>query len=140
LSKGRFLVLDPSDSPVGLLADARDWTLLVRSSTKLEVQLTGVNCVKEICALLLLLDVSVDEERISLRVDVFHHDLKSVEAASLGDLDFSTETLEEVLIDNAIGGCEESKYVRNEVTLIIVQTIVPVMKIFGKINLLGGPE
>lgn len=34
-------------------------------------------------------DVGVDEQRVHLRVDVFHRQLEPVEAAGFGDLDFS---------------------------------------------------
>jgi len=73
-------------------------------------------------------------------VDVLHHDLEAVEAAGLGDLNLATETLNQVLIDNAIRGSEEGKDVGDEVALVIVQAVVPVVQILGQINLLGGPE
>lgn len=63
---------------------------------------TSVNGVEEVGALLLLLDVCVDEERVHLGVDVLHHDLKSVETACLWYLHLSTEALNKVFIDNTI--------------------------------------
>ena len=53
-------------------------------------------------ALSLLLDVCVDEEGVCLGVDVLHHDLETVKASSLWDLDFTAEALEEVLVDNSV--------------------------------------
>lgn len=91
--------------------------------------LTGVNGVEEVCALLGLLDVGINEERVGFGVDVFHHDLETVETTSLGDLDFSAEALNEVLVDNTVGGGEEGKDMGDEVTLIVVQAVVPIMKI-----------
>ena len=35
-------------------------------------------------------------------MDVLHHDLEPVEAARLWDLDFAAETLDEVLVDDAV--------------------------------------
>ena len=102
--------------------------------------LTGVNGIEEVGALLGLLDISVDEQGVGLGVDVLHHDLEAVEATGLGNLDLSTETLDKVLVDNAVGGGEEGQDVGNEVTLIVVQAVVPVVKILGEINLLSGPE
>ena len=54
-----------------------------------------------------LTNVCVDEQRVHLGVDVLHHDLEAVEAASFRYLDFRAEALDEVLVDNAIGCCEE---------------------------------
>lgn len=124
LGKGRVLVLDPLDGPVGLLANARN----------------GLNGVEEVAALAVLLDVGVDEQGVGLGVDVLHHDLEAVEASSLGDLDLAAEALDQVLVDNAIRGGKEGQDVRDEVLLVIVQAVVPVVQILGQINLLGGPE
>lgn len=62
-------------------------------------------------------------------MNVLHHDLKSIKATGLGDLDFITEALDEVLIDNAVRGGKESENMRNKVTLIIVHTVVPIVEI-----------
>ena len=65
-------------------------------------RLTGINGVEKICSLFLLFDICVDEQRVCLGVDVLHHDLKSVEAACLWYLHFTTETLDKVLVDDAV--------------------------------------
>jgi hypothetical protein len=96
---------------------------------------TGVDSIEQVGALLRLLDVGINEQRVGLGVDVLHHDLEAVEAAGLGDLDLSTETLNQVLIDNAIGGSEEGKNVGDEVALVVVQAVVPVVEILGQVNL-----
>lgn len=101
---------------------------------------TGVNGVEQICPLRVLLDVGVDQEGVGLGVDVLHHDLETVEAARLGDLDLAAEALNEVLVDDAVGSGEEGQDVRDEVLLIIVQAVVPVVQILGEVNLLGSPE
>ena len=124
LSKGGALVGDPTKSPVGLLADARD----------------GIDGVEEVSPLRGLLDVSVDKEGVGLGVNVLHHDLETVEAASLGDLDLAAETLDKVLVDDTIGGGEEGENVGDEVPLVIGKSVVPVVEILGEINLLGSPE
>ena len=64
--------------------------------------LTGVNGIEEICSLLLLLDVCVDEQRVCLGMDVLHHDLETIEATCFGYLHFTAETLDEVLVDDAV--------------------------------------
>ena len=73
-------------------------------------------------------------------MDVLNHDLESIEAASLSNLDLSTETLKQVLVDNAIRGSEESKDVGDEVSLVIVQTVVPVVQVLGQVDLFSSPE
>lgn len=64
-------------------------------------------------------------------MDVLHHDLETVEATSLGNLDLSAETLDQVFVDDTVGGSEEGKDVGDEVTLIIVEAVVPVVEILG---------
>lgn len=124
LGEGGLCVRDPAQGPVSLLTDAGD----------------GVDGVEEIGTLGGLLNVGVDEKGVSLGVNVLHHDLEAVEAARLGDLDFARETLNQVLIDDAVGSGEEGENVRDEVLLIIVDLVVPVVEILGQINLLSSPE
>ena len=102
--------------------------------------LTVVNGVEQVCALLGLADVGVDEERVCLGVDVLHHDLEAVEAAGLGDLYLAGEALDEVLVDNAIGGGEKGENLRDEEALVVVEASVPVVKVLGEIDLLCCPE
>lgn len=101
---------------------------------------TSVNSVKEVGALLGLLDVGVDEKGVCLGVDVLHHDLETVEATSLRDLDLATETLDEVLVDDAVRRGEESQDMGDEVALVIVEAVVPVVQVLGQIDLLSSPE
>lgn len=101
---------------------------------------TGVNGIEEVGALLRLLDVGVNEERVGLGVDILHHDLETVEAAGLGDLNLTAEALQQVFVDNTVGSGEEGQNVGDEVTLVIVQAVVPVVQILGQINFLGGPK
>lgn len=88
----------------------------------------------------LLLNICVDEEGVCLRVDIFHHDLETVEASSLWHLNFVAEALEEVLVDNTVRRGEEGKDVGDEVSLVVVESVVPVVKILGEVDLLCGPE
>lgn len=73
-------------------------------------------------------------------MDVLHHDLETVETSGLGDLNLRAETLDKVLVDDTVRGSEEGEDVRDEEALVVVETPVPVVKILGEINLLGGPE
>lgn len=49
-----------------------------------------------------VLDISINEKRVGLSVDVLHHDLETIETLGFRDLDFATETLNQIFIDNAI--------------------------------------
>lgn len=72
-------------------------------------QLTVVNGVEEIGALLRLADVSVDQEGVCLGVDVLHHDLEAIEASRLGYLHLAAESLDQVLVDDAVRRGEEGE-------------------------------
>ena len=73
-------------------------------------------------------------------MDVLHHDLKAVEASRFGDLHFSGKPLDKVLINDAVRGGEEGQHMRDEVALIVVQPVIPVVQVFGQVDFLGGPE
>lgn len=77
----------------------------------------------------LLLDVGVDEKGVHFGVNILHHDLEPVEAACFWYLDFSAESLDEVLIDDPVRGSEERKDMRHKVFLVIIQAVVPVVKV-----------
>lgn len=74
-----------------------------------DMRLTRVNGIKEVLSLRHVADVCVDEEGVGLGVDILHHDLEAVEAASFGDLDFAAEALNKILVDYAIRGGEKGK-------------------------------
>lgn len=102
--------------------------------------LTVLNGVEEVCALLGLADQCLDQQRVCLGMDVLHGDLEPVEASSFGSLNFVAESLEEVLVDNAIGGSEKCENVGDEKAFVVVEPVVPVRDIFGEIDLFSSPE
>lgn len=124
LSKCGLLVLNPAESPVGLLLDA--WN--------------GIDSIEKESALLGVLDIGVDEERVGLGVDVFHHDLESVEASGFWCLDFIAESLDKVLVDDTVRSGEKGQDVRDEEALIIGELVVPIMQILREVDFFGGPE
>ena len=63
-----------------------------------------------------------------------------IEATSLWDLNFTAESLDQVFVHNTIGSGEESQNMGDEISLIIVQAVVPVVKIFGQVDLFCSPE
>jgi len=110
--------------PVGLALDAGD----------------SLDSIEEVFALGGLLDVCVNEKGVSFRVDVLHHDLEAIEAASFGGLDLVGETFDEVLIDDAVGCGEEGKDVGDEVVFVVIELVCPVMEVLRKIHLFCSPE
>lgn len=72
-------------------------------------------------------------------MNVLHHHLETVEAASLGDLNLSHEALSEIFEDDTVGGSEEGENVLDEVLLVIIQ-LFPVLNVLGKIDFFSGPE
>ena len=73
-------------------------------------------------------------------MDVLHHDLEAVEASCFRDLNFTTEALDEVLVDDTVGCGEEGEDVGDEEALVVVETLVPVVQVFGEVNFLSCPE
>lgn len=86
-----------------------------------------------------------------------HHDLETVERLGLSSLDLGRESLNKVLVDDTVRlsvesvaarrvkeehaySSEEGKDVLNKVSLIVVELILPVVKIRGKVDLLSSPE
>ena len=124
LTKRRRLVGYPPQRPRRLLLDAGH-------------RLDGA---KEMCALLWVRNVGVDQERVCLRVDVFHHDLETVEAARLCHLYLCREALDKVLVDDAIGSGEEGQDPRNEEALVFIQTFVPVADVMSQVDFFHTPE
>ena len=101
---------------------------------------TGLDGVKEISALSGLFDISIDQERVSFRMDILHHDLETVETSCLGDLNFIAESFKKIFIDDTVGSSKKRKDMRNKEPFILIETMFPIIQILGKINFLGSPE
>jgi len=61
-----------------------------------------IDCLEEVLRFSSVIDVGVNEDRVRLRVNVLHHHLKAVEAASLWHLDLRGEALGQVLEDDSV--------------------------------------
>lgn len=70
--------------------------------------------------LLRISDVSINKQRVHLWMHILHCNLEPIEAPGFCDLHFLWESLNQILIDNAIGGCEESQDVLDEMTLTVL--------------------
>jgi hypothetical protein len=95
-----------------------------------EVGYTGLDGIEEVSALSRLLNVGVNQERVSFGMDVFHHDLEAIETSCFRDLHFVAESLEKIFVDNSIRGSKEGEDVRDEKLLVCIETMFPVIKIF----------
>lgn len=73
-------------------------------------------------------------------MDVLHHDLESIEELGFRTLDFRTESLHQVLVDDPVRRSEKSKNVLDEMSLVVVQFVLPVVQVRSEIDLLGSPE
>ena len=65
-----------------------------------------------------VLDVCIDQERVSLAVDVFDSDLKAVEASGFRRGNLCGKISGEILVNDPIGCSEEGEDVGNEVTFV----------------------
>ena len=117
-------VLDPSKGPFGLLADFWD----------------GVDGVEQELAFLGVLDVGVDQQGVGFGVDVLDCDLEPVETLGLRDLDLGGEVLDQVFVDDTVGGGEEGKHSGDEESFVFVHSVVPVVDVLGQVDFLGSPE
>ena len=71
----------------------------------------------------------VSMSRVRLRVHILHGDLEAVEAARLGRRNLGAEALRQVLHHDPIRGRKEGQHVRDEVALIISETLLPVVEV-----------
>ena len=69
-----------------------------------------------------------------------HHNLEPVKAPGFGDLNFATEALDEVLIDDAVRGSKESEDVGDEMTFVVIELVFPVVEVLREVHLLCSPE
>ena len=72
-------------------------------------------------------------------MNIFHHHLEPIEAASFRNLDLGHEALSKILQHNAIAGSEKGQNMLDEV-LLISGKLFPVLNVFSKIDLINGPE
>ena len=72
-------------------------------------------------------------------MDVFYHNLESLEAAGFRCCYFSGKVVSQVLVENVIRGGKECKNMGKKVAFIVGQ-LGPVHDVCGKVNLLDRPE
>lgn len=72
-------------------------------------------------------------------MDVLHSHLETVEASSLWDLNFSHESLSEILKNDTVGGSKESQHHFDEMLLVFIE-FLPIFQVLCKIDFFSGPE
>jgi len=55
-------------------------------------------------------------------------------------LNLTTKSFDEILVHDTIGSSKEREDMRDEVAFVIVELVVPIVKIFGEIYFFGCPE
>ena len=123
-SLGKRALADPTQGPIGLLADA----------------IHVVNGVKKVILFGRVLDVGVNQQGIGLGMDVLHHNLKTIEATGFGVLDLVQEVDGQVFVDNAVTGGKEGQHVLDEMLLVGVELVFPVGQILSKVDFFGRPK
>ncbi len=113
--------LDPLEGPLGLLGDARN----------------GLNGVKQVVLLRLVLDLGINQQGLGLRMNAFHGVLKSLEQTGHGALDFALKADRQVLLHDPITACEEGQNGLNEMALVRAQGLKVVSR---EVDFLRCPE
>ena len=75
-------------------------------------------------------NISTDEKRVRFGMNIFHHDLETTEALSFGCLNLIGKMFNQVLIHNTIRSSKEGEDMGDEVTLVVIEMVGPVVEIF----------
>ena len=69
---------------------------------------------------------------------ILQHHLEDVEGARLGRLDFGAESLDEILVDDAVGGGKKREHMRDKFALVVIE-IFPVADILVELHFFDNP-
>ena len=72
-------------------------------------------------------------------MDILHSNLEAIEAMGFQRLNFHTEVLKEILVNDAVAGGEESQEGGDEIMFIVSEEL-PINQILSKIDFLSDPE
>ena len=72
-------------------------------------------------------------------MDIFDHDLETVEAPRFGDLHFADKINREIFVHDAVGGGKKREHMFDEMLFVVIQPF-PIFGIVRKVDLLGRPE
>ena len=120
----RLVVLvHPFEAPGGLLLDDGN----------------GFNGVEQTRLFRRVVNVRVEQQRITLAVNIFHGDLKAVEALDLDNVNFIHEPHSQVFIDNAVAGRKKGQGIFNEF-LVAGRQLQPLVFVFRQVDFFHGPK
>lgn len=94
---------------------------------------------KKITTLILVFNVGFDESAVSLRVNLFHCDLKWIECTCFWYLNFCHKALSKIFHDDTVTACEKSENILNEEFIILVESL-PLSDVLMKIYLFKSPK
>ena len=91
---------------------------------------------EQVVLFLRIFDVGVNEQRIGLGMDVFHHDLKAIKKLGFGILYHPDHVFSEVLIHDPVAGCKEGKHMFDKMLFVPAELVFPVFHVLNEVNFL----
>merc|ERR1712142_716561 len=107
LGVGGVLSIDPFESPIGFLLDC--WNSFYG--------------IKQFFFLSIVSDVRINQQTVHFAVNIFNCYLESIEATSLGNLNFLHKSFNKIFINNAIRSSKEGQNMRDKSTSSAVQKL-----------------
>ncbi len=117
------VLVHPMEAPRGLLLDNGN----------------GFNGVEQTRLFGGVVNVRVEQQRITLAVNVFHGDLKAVKTFDLDNVNFIHETHGQIFIDNAVAGRKKGQGILDEF-LVARRQLQPLLFVFGQIDFFHRPK
>jgi len=118
-----FLFVHPFHCPIGLFFN----------------HINILNGIKQISLLVLIFDISVNQERVCLWMNVFHSNLETIETSCLRDLNFWTELSCKILCNDSVTGGKKCKHIFYEVLFIGIE-FFPIFVILVEIDFISCPK
>lgn len=98
-----------------------------------------LNCIEKICFLILVFNVGIYQQRVSLWMNVFHSNLKTIETPRFWDLDLRAKLFCEVFHHNSITSSKERQHILDEMLLARIE-LLPVFEVLVEIYLVSSPK
>ena len=98
-----------------------------------------LNSVKKIGFLVLVLDISIDQERVGLGMNVLHGYLEPIKTSGLRNLNFWTELFGKIFHNDSVTGGKKCQNIFYEMLFIGIE-FLPVFKVLVKVYFIGSPK
>lgn len=95
--------------------------------------------IEQIIFFILIFDISVNQKWVSLRMDVFHGDLESIETSGFRDLHLRTELTGKIFQDDAITGGKKCQHILDKVFFIGVE-FLPIFQVLVEVDFISSPK